>query len=444
MQGTMPITSLRLIRFKCYEDSRPIPLSPMTLIFGRNNSGKSSILQSLFLLRQTIDAPEGPRLNLRGPLYRAGSYADLVHQHRALSHMEIHIGVALERAVRAAEIQMEFASDEPQPPRITRFAVSVPRMGQLEIRRARGRGGPYEMLLDGEERGNERAAGFRFPVNGFFPLIGAEPPRRGRPSGRREELRRVAGQAIQELENSLTTFRAVGAFRSEPIRRYEYQGRAPDRVDLAGQDVVNSLIEDSIRPRPRRGELVSSVNRWLRAVGGVRLLPLRRISKTARLYELRLKDTDSGRWANLADVGFGIGQAFPILIEGLRTRPGAMFLVQEPEIHLHPDAQLAMADFLLHLAASGRRLIVETHSEPLLLRLRRRIVESAHNGRKGGVSPADVSVVHVSKKRDGGSDARVLRVDDLGQIEDWPSEFMEEATAERLHILESIAQRAEP
>jgi predicted ATPase len=77
------ITSLRLKHFKCFQDSGDIPLAPLTVIFGRNNTGKSSILQSLLLLRQTLDSPEyGPRLDLRGLLYAAGTYADIVHQHR--------------------------------------------------------------------------------------------------------------------------------------------------------------------------------------------------------------------------------------------------------------------------------------------------------------------------------------------------------------------------
>src|SRR6185295_18688723 len=137
----------------------------------------------------------------------------------------------------------------------------------------------------------------------------------------------------------------------------------------------NALIEDSTRRGRRRGELVAAVNRWLREVGRVRLMPFRRISKPARLFEIRIKDTDSGRWPNFADVGFGIGQAFPVIVEGLRTPPRGTFLVQEPEIHLHPDAQLSMGSFLLDLSRHGRQVIAETHSENLLLRVRRLVAE---------------------------------------------------------------------
>lgn len=439
----MPLTGLRLSRFKCYADSGSIPIEPLTLIFGKNNTGKSSILQSLFLLRQTLDSPDGPRLNLRGPLYRAGTYSDVVHQHLAKSHIEMRFDLKIGKTGRPTHIEIELASEEPQPPRFTRFTIKTDDIDTIEIRRARGRTGPYQLVIGEESQGNEKRANFSLPANRFLPLIGDEPPRVGRPNQRHDACRKFAREAIDEFERILGTFRAVGAFRREPDRRYEFQGRVPNRVDLAGDDVVNALIEDATR-RGRRGELFGSVNRWLKQVGRVRLRPLRRISEKARLFEVRVRDTDSGRWANLADVGFGIGQAFPILVEGLRTPPGAMFFVQEPEIHLHPDAQLAMGDFLLDLVTKGRHVVVETHSENLLLRLRRRLIESRYNGRKRStLSPDQVCVIYVAKNADGSSSARRLTVDQLGQIENWPREFMEEAMNERIELLNSTARNPE-
>lgn len=441
----MPLTRLRLRNFKCFADSGDIPLAPLTLIFGRNNTGKSSILQSLLLLRQTIDLPEyGPRLNLRGPLYPAGTYADVVHQHRSNEHITLSLGLHLP-GTRAGdgEVEFEFCSGEPQPPRLTRLKIASRGTETLEFRTSRGAGGPYTMVIGGDVLGGETKAWFRFPLNRFLPIIGGEPPRRGRPNKGRENSRTVARQILEELDRVLRNLRAVGAFRRHPRRRYEFQGRIPDIVDLAGDNVVNALIEDSTRRR-RRGQLVRSVNRWLKEVGRVKLLPLRRISRSARIFEVRVKDTDSGRWANFADVGFGIGQAFPVFVEGLRTADDGLFLVQEPEIHLHPDAQLAMADFLIDLARAGRYVVAETHSENLLLRIRHRLIESSGNHRRNRhLTSEQVSIVHVEKAANGESHARVLRIDDLGQIRNWPTDFMEEATHERMAIMEEMAKRTE-
>lgn len=438
----MPLTGIRLHGFKCFEDSGSIPIAPLTLIFGRNNAGKSSVLQSLLVLRQTLDAPEnGPRLNLRGPLYRAGTYADIVHQHRSKTHVKFEFDVSFGKSKRTSEICLEFMSDEPQPPRISQVLIGVSGVESVQIARGPGKGGPYELRIGGDSLGNERAANFRMPVNSLLPRIGEEPPRVGRPSRKREAARLAAHEAIQELERIVREMRAVGAFRTEPGPRYEYLGRVEDRLDLVGEHVVSALIEDSAR-RGKRGDLFAGVNRWLKQVGHVRLLPLRRISKTARLFEVRIKDTETGRWANFAHVGFGIGQAFPVLVEGLRTPPGGTYLVQEPEIHLHPDAQLAMADFLIDLALEGRTVIVETHSEHILLRVRRRLVESHRNGRRGVLTPDDVRIVHVSQDDTGRSHANRLSVDQLGNIGNWPRDFMEEATEERMKLLTARARES--
>lgn len=427
----MPLTHIRLQNFKCFHDSGTIPLAPLTLVFGRNNTGKSSILQSLLLLRQTLDSPEfGARLQLRGPLFLGGSYVDLVHKHLAKQNIVFEFGVTTEE-VRNATLTLEFRSDEPQPPRLLRLRVAAPGVDSLEIRTGRGAGGPYELAIAGKGLGGEKGprAGFLFPPNRLLPFIDT--------SRSASRSRTAAAGVLSEFSRVLRDLRAVGAFRQRPERRYEYQGRVPDTIDATGQYVVNALIEDSTRRGSRRGQLVEAVNGWLKQVGRVRLMPFRRISKTARLFEIRVKDTDSGRWANFADVGFGIGQAFPVIVEGLRTPPHGTFLVQEPEIHLHPDAQLSMGSFLLELSRSSRQVVAETHSENLLLRVRRLVAQ------RDEVRPEDVSVVHVVKTRDGRSHAQSLALDGLGQVKSWPEGFMEEATDERIALLAEAASRAE-
>ena len=434
----MSINRIRLHNFKCFADSGDIPLAPLTVIFGRNNTGKSSILQSLLLLRQTLDSPEyGPSLDLRGPHYPAGTYRDIVHQHRAaqnvLMEFDVDIGIASKKPV---SIELEFSSAEPQPPKLARLEIQHHTVDKLEIRRGRRQGGPYELRIGGKMQGGEKEAVFRFPLERFFPLIGDEPRRRGRPNQKHEASRSLARRALSNLEDTLRNMRAVGAFRKQPDRRYEYQGRVADTIDATGRSVVDALIEDSTRRGQKRGELLKSVNRWLKDVCRVRILPLKRISTSARIFEISLRDTDSKRRANFADVGFGIGQAFPVFVEGLRTPQGGTFIVQEPEIHLHPDAQLGMADFLVSLAQSGRRVIAETHSENLLLRIRRSII---HKGTKKLLSPSDVSIIYVAKKETGTSHVIPLKLDHMAQIANWPKGFMEEATEERMAILKVIA-----
>ncbi|MGD0768736.1 MAG: DUF3696 domain-containing protein [Tepidisphaeraceae bacterium] len=448
----MAITKIRVRNFKSFADSGEVPIAPLTVIFGRNNTGKSSILQSLLLLTQTLDSPgEGASLNMRGPLYAAGMYSDIVHKHRASEHVEFRFEVAT-TPDRTDAIELEFASGEPQPPRLVRLEIRTGQRGSgrdsgngfntLKIKRARGYGGPFELIIGSKRLGSGRKANFLFSVNHLLPFIDDELPSRGRPDEPPGRIRASARQALKSLEDSLRSIRAVGAFRRQPDRRYEYAGRPPLGIDASGEHVIDALIEDSTR-RHHRGELIGPVNKWLSAIGRVKLQRIRVLSKASKIYEIRLKDTDSGRWANFADVGFGIGQVLPVIVEGLRTPKDGTFLVQEPEIHLHPDAQLAMADFLIDLVAAGRRVIVETHSEPLLLRIRHRVVEQPDGrSRKSKLGPEDVSVIYVSKTEEGASCTQALTLDELGQIKNWPTGFMEEVTQERMDLLGSMTKQA--
>ena len=445
----MPISGIRLHNFRCFRDSGEIPIRPLTVIFGRNNAGKSSILDSLFLLRQTLDRPEYEEgLNLRGPLYPAGGYADIVHKHRSSDNITMEFGIVpdaqrprLYEGIPLHEpghVLLEFCSQEPQPPRLVRFRVQARSAPIVEIRRGRGRGGPQELHIDGKVVGGLEAEELRF---GPMPFAYRIPLPRGFRFTRRYQRAIVFASAVmRQFRDALSSLQAVGAFRTAPERRYEYQGRPPQAADLSGQNVVYALIYDMMRRGKLRSSLTKSLNHWLNNVGKVQLLPLRRISPKARLYEVRLKDTESGRWANFADVGFGIGQAFPVLVEGLRTPPNGIFIVQEPEIHLHPDAQLAMADYLIELATSGRTVIVETHSEAILLRVRRKILEGAKGLKGRGLRPENTSIVYVQSDKNGSSRAAALSIDRLGQVEGWPEGFMEDVTVERLRLLDSTVR----
>jgi predicted ATPase len=425
------LTHLALTEFKCFENTGDIPLSPLTLIFGKNNSGKSTILQSLLLLKQTIETPAyGPRLNTRGPLYAAGSFADLVYGHRTSRGSSFSFSLTL---TSGAKTRLDFSRDsELGIPRLASLTVEPQEGEALAVKRSRGQGGPYELVIGDRHIGLEGEANFSLVRNQFFPLIGEAPPKVGAPNQKQIKARKNAVDSLNEIQHLLETMRAVGAFRKAPVRRYEYEGRLPDGPDPTGESMAQVLIADARRRGKKRGETLGLVNRWLRDISLVSI-EIKSVAEEVRLYELRTRDRRSKQWANLADVGFGVGQALPVLVEGVRTPQGSVYMVQEPEIHLHTDAQLAMADFLLDLSRKRRQVIVETHSEAMLLRVRRRIAEKRLN-------PKDVTFLVVERGHHNSSTVRVLQSDKLGQIDGWPEGFLGDASEERLDLLARMAE----
>jgi hypothetical protein len=388
------------------------------------------------MLKQTLEAAEyETRLNVRGPLFTGGSYQDVVHGHKSSTNIGVGLGVTDPKGGQSY-LSLEYSADEPRSPRLAGFSLKTGRHPPLAIRRGKGAGGPYELWIGRDKIGNEKVANFSFPIHGLLPSIGDELPKQGRPNGKRQIARARARTVLSDIEDALSNLRVLGAFRQSPQRRYEYGGYLRDRVDIDGRHVIDALIDDTTKRGRGKGQLFDEVNSWLNAIGRVTLQSFAAVSHSARVYEVRLRSSISGRWANFADLGSGIGQAFPVIVEGLRTPIGGYYLVQEPEIHLHPDAQLGMADFLFELAASGRSVMVETHSEAILLRLRHRIAE----GKPRRLDVDDIALLVVEQDSGGVSSVRRLGIDSLGQIDGWPSGFMEDVSRERLALMQAMAK----
>ena len=136
---------------------------------------------------------------------------------------------------------------------------------------------------------------------------------------------------------------------------------------------------------------------------------------------------------NIYDVGFGVSQVLPIIAEGFYAPPGSLILIEQPEIHLHPGLQSQMGDLLIDIARSNKKLIIETHSEHLLLRIQRRITE-------GSLKPDDVAVYFFTYT-DEGSKIERIHINDLGRFENWPAGFFEEDVEESFAITKAFLNR---
>jgi len=129
-----------------------------------------------------------------------------------------------------------------------------------------------------------------------------------------------------------------------------------------------------------------------------------------------------GTTLSTADVGFGVSQVLPILVE-LSARRDTTILIEQPEIHLHPAMQSKLADIMIESideAGRGNQIIAETHSEHIMLRIQRRIRENL-------LDPELVSVIYVDHNEEGAASAQQLRLDENGEfIDDWPHGFFAE------------------
>jgi predicted ATPase len=166
-------------------------------------------------------------------------------------------------------------------------------------------------------------------------------------------------------------------------------------------------------------ESAEQVNIWLDRLGYGRI---EFDSLGNEYFQAQLVREDSK--VNLADTGVGLSQVIPLLVQGTLAHRSSMIISQQPEIHLNPAQQSIVADFLIERAMNDVRILVETHSEHVLLRIRRRIAE-------GTLDASDVAIYYVEASN-GGTRLRPVPVGDQGEIRrsDWPQGFFEDQLGE--------------
>jgi len=175
--------------------------------------------------------------------------------------------------------------------------------------------------------------------------------------------------------------------------------------------------------------------RWLKTLGVIEEFAIVPVAEGSDVYEARVRAPGSVETVLLPDVGFGVSQVLPVVVECFYAQPHATIIMEQPEIHLHPAVQSQLADLFIETIRSREggvdrhvQLVVETHSEHLLRRLQRRIAE-------GGLKPAEVAM-YFCESGDQGSILRPLEVDVLGNIHNWPRDFFGDQ-------MEDIARQAE-
>ena len=134
---------------------------------------------------------------------------------------------------------------------------------------------------------------------------------------------------------------------------------------------------------------------------------------------------------SLTSVGVGVSQVLPVVVLCLLAEPGSVILLEQPELHLHPGLQQRLADFFIAVAESGRQLIVETHSEYFVSRLRRRVVEDSDDELL-----KLVKIVSAERDRETGETTyRDIDLTQYGEIQDWPKGFFDQAAVDEREII---------
>jgi hypothetical protein len=239
-----------------------------------------------------------------------------------------------------------------------------------------------------------------------------------------EILKRVDAP-LRQFVDKINGVQHLGPNREAPQRYYPFSGERPTTLTSAGAGATDMLLADVTRRGTGKGRLARDVENWLikaQMADQLRISPM-----SDRHYEVKLRHPVSGELVNYSDVGFGISQILPVLVAGYNLGPGGLFMVEQPEIHLHPRAQSELGDFLFDLYQSRVQTIIETHSEHLIMRIQRHVAS-------GKIRPEHVAVNYIFAT-EGKKVAVRLRLNEDGIFTDpWPQGFFEERLGEALAL----------
>jgi predicted ATPase len=458
------LTNLQLKNFKIWKDTKPLKMAPLTVLFGTNSSGKSSIEQFFLMLKQTMESSDRKIVIYPGDLntpVNLGSFEELVLARDTKNKLEFNFEWSLAEPLTVKDPRSDFTCTGNQ----IRFSADVGMAGEKHPKLAVNRF-EYQLKHDNTEAMRvwiERKAGEKIEYKlDASPYALTRNQMRAWPLGAPTKFYGFPDEIPAYYQNAdfvqdfslqmdqlLRSISYLGPLRSKGQRLYYWTGGEPESVGYSGENTISALLAAKARqlntgPRKRKKPFEQFIAEKLHQLELIDQFEVRQISEHRKEYEVKVKTPGSPSWVDLPDVGFGISQVLPVLVQCFYAPPGSILFIEQPELHLHPKAQSHLADLFIDVLSSrvdGRprniQLVIETHSEHFLQRLQRRIAERLPDL---PISPDRVAA-YFAHTAGAESELEPLQIDLLGNITNWPQDFFGDLMGEAVAMSNAQAQR---
>ena len=397
------ITELRAQNFKSWKDTGKRQIAPLTGFFGANSSGKTSLLQTLLMLKQTVEHPpdwDGViDFGDDNSLVNLGSFGALIHQHSLDSNLGITVSWNLSEKLDSIETDS------------LSFSMSIAnKYGNAELDRFCYTVGRKDFEIKWESSGYKYKSEFYSESAELFRCYGV-----ANPFGPLESFKSLK----DAFENLFHRICYLGSLREFPYSRYAWQGNHPKDTGRRGEEMISAILSKRVKLQG----IDKQIMEWLQRLDLIHSYRLNPISNSEKDYEFLVRKYKGGPEVRLTDVGFGVSQVLPVLVLCYYVPEGSILILEQPEAHLHPKVQSELADLLIEVVKERQlQIILESHSEHLLIRLMRHIAEEQ-------ISAADTAF-YFCEMNEGVSEIERLDVDDYGNITNWPQHFFGDATGD--------------
>ncbi len=491
------LKSWHIENFKAIVDSGDLKLAPVTVFAGLNSSGKSSLLQSILMISQTLSNRLADRpLIPNGPIVQLGTFRDILNEDASSPVLTINFTVTLATrnvedevecklnftglnlhqpsfsAIEASKVELKDVSlnllgrfkDDKRFSIHTKFRARKFTQDEFKVFLERISPEYYHLIPYPLEQSNYRGETLQSWLdnghrnqddeneNGLVRFFHFLPDSLISEYDKKLEYVGIGSESwlLGGSVENLTTFfssqiRYLGPLRADPNA---VQGFAPtseiDDVGSKGQyaaavyDANRNARIDWYNPNTQQVEqatLKEALDIWAQYLGVAKQIKTDEAGQSG--FSWRVVHKEGHRALPLSAVGVGVSQILPILVMGLLSPKDTLLIVEQPELHLHPRVQARLGDFFVGLSKCNKQCLTETHSENLVNQLRLHIVEA------GGQDKSDCQIYFVDQDETGAAKFEPIEISANGNILNWPKGFFDETMLQEDKITAaSIKQRA--
>ncbi len=485
------LKSWSIQNFKAIVDSGNLKLAPVTVLAGRNSSGKSSLLQSILMIAQTLGNKVNERaLVTNGTIMQLGTFADILSDFSNLNYMTLKFEIVSDKAdesnfwnhqvevsfrsgsdtnisaIEAAKVVVDKVSiksysrvplSENSTPvkhvsngtnNDTHHSLTITQTASSELDYLNSKNSSRYAGVSVLRVGKASSAPVKLTILLYHFLPGAAIGAFFEPDEENDfDNISYTTESAEQIRHFFTSqIRYLGPLRADPFSIQQTFSPTGELDDVGSKGEYAATVYSANRlatvkyynPLIRKVEhatLQKALNTWAKYLDVADEIKTEAAGLSGVTWKIALKQGQKSR--SLPQVGVGVSQILPILVMGLLSPKGSLLIIEQPELHLHSRVQARLGDFFVGLSKCNKQCLIETHSENLVSQLRLHIVEA------GGLENSDCMIYFVKQDEQGAAEFEEVEISKNGNILNWPDGFFDETMLQEDRITAaSIKRRA--